>query len=331
MDLFKTFPMIAPRAALLFVTCLTTLPACDRHPPETSTMSNGQQSGAYGFEAPRSAPELFAFDLLGSNDGQICLAMSPGGDELYYTNVTIGEKGVSFSLNSSSRIDGEWSPPQPVSFASNHGDLEAFFDISGKRLYYFSTRPTQDTKVPDRTPNLWYVDREGQAWGQPVLIGRPDPFVKFAWSTSLLDDHTLYFTARPHGNPGLADIYQATIVNDALGEPSPVEGAVNTVDYTENEPAISPDGRYMVFYSAGREDAMAEGVLGDLYISFRDEEGRWGPATRLDSPINSTAEENWPRFSPDGKFLFFSSNRREGANLPDLYWVSTDAFEKYRQ
>ena len=63
--------------------------------------------------------------------------------------------------------------------------------------------------------------------------------------------------------------------------------------------------------------------------TVRGADGDWQEAIHLDAPINSRAEENWPRFSPDGKFLFFSSNRREGTELPDLYWVSTGALLEY--
>ena len=75
---------------------------------------------------------------------------------------------------------------------------------------------------------------------------------------------------------------------------------------------------------------MSSELLGDLYISFLQDNGAWGEPVHIDPPINSAAEENWPRISQDGKYLFFSSNRREGAEFPDLYWVSTEALEKYR-
>jgi hypothetical protein len=86
----------------------------------------------------------------------------------------------------------------------------------------------------------------------------------------------------------------------------------------------------MVFYSAGRPDNLSTELLGDLYISFRGEDGEWLEAIRIDEPINSTNEENWPRISPDGRFLFFSSDRREGVEMPDLYWVSAKALDRYR-
>src|SRR5262249_6718825 len=46
----------------------------------------------------------------------------------------------------------------------------------------------------------------------------------------------------------------------------------------------------------------------DLYISYK-RDGRWTPARHLEHGINSFAEESYPSFSPDGKFLFWSSER----------------------
>lgn len=286
---------------------------------------------AYGLPAPGLAPELFAYDLLGSDDAQLALAIAPDHEVLYFTQARIGQQGISFELRKSTFTYGEWTPVKPVSFGSEHGDLEVFFNTSGSRLYFFSKRPAGEGLEPASTPNLWYVDKQPQAWGPPVLLGKPGTAVKHGWSAALLDDSTLYFTARPHENPGLADIYEVSIEGDQFGAARSIGEAVNTPEYTENEPAIAPDGDYMVFCSAGRPDNLSAELLGDLYISFRDAGGGWQEAIHLEEPINSAAEENWPRFSPDGQFLFFSSNRRDGTQLPDLYWVSTEALLKYRE
>jgi len=296
---------------------------------EQTTEPDTGKAMAYGLPAPGLKPELFAFDLLGSDDAQLALGISPDGKELYYTQARIGQQGISFKLKTSVFVDGKWGPVEPVSFASEHGDMEAFFSASGQRLYFFSSRPENDDSKPVQTMNLWYLERGSHSWGPPVLLGRPSSPVKYGWSAALLDDSTLYFTARPYENAGLADIYEVSIEDGKFGDPKSIGEAVNTPEYTENEPAIAPGGKYMVFYSAGRPDNLSTELLGDLYLSFRGTDGEWQEAIHLDAPINSTAEENWPRFSPDGKFLFFSSNRREGTEFPDLYWVSTRALLEY--
>ena len=318
-------------AVAIVTICLIALMSCDQQQLEVAPKSNEGDTSAYGLTAPSLEPELFAFDLVGNNDAQLALAISPDGKELYFTQARIHEQNISFKLKRSTFVDNQWTSVESVSFGSEYGDMEAFFDTSGQRLYFFSSRPENGAFKPVQTMNLWYVERDMRSWGMPVMLGKPESLVKYGWSATLLDDDTLYFTARPHENLGLADIYEVSITDDTFGEPKAVDEAINTLEYTENEPAIAPNGNYMVFYSAGRPDNLGSEMLGDLYISFRGADENWLAAIHMDAPINSTAEENWPRFSPDGKFLFFSSNRREGTEFPDLYWVSTRALQQYNK
>ena len=283
----------------------------------------------YGFVAPDLEPELFAFDLVGGDGAEFALAVSPRADELFFTRARFQQGGVSFELLRSVFTNGRWSTPALAPFASEYGEAEAFFDSTGDRLFFYSSRPEAGSTEAVSPMNLLYVEREGASWSAPRMLGRPGALVQFTWSAALLDDQTLYFTARPHENPILADIYEVSIEGNSFGEPRTLGSTINTPEFTENEPAIAPDGSYLVFYSAGRPDNLSSKGLGDLYISFRQEDGSWGESIHIDEPINSTAEENWPRISPDGRFLFFSSNRREGVDLPDLYWVRTSALRRY--
>ena len=284
----------------------------------------------FSFESPGLVPLPFAPELVRTDDAEIAVAISPRNDELLFTRVSIEEGGIHFVLHASSLIDGDWTEPRPFIFSSDRGETEAFFDVSGNRLYFYSGRPEPGAESPPRAMNLWYVEREGEDWGEPVLMGRPDAPIEYGWSGSLLGDDTFFFTARPYEDLGLADIYRVSVGDDGFGVAESIGPPVNTPEYTENEPAVAPDGSYFVFYSAGRPDNLSTEMLGDLYISFRQSDGSWGEPRHIAEPINSAAEENWPRISHDGKYLFFSSNRREGAELPDLYWVSTEALEGYR-
>jgi len=283
-----------------------------------------------GFEPPGLVPEPFAPRLTRTDDAELAVALSPRLDELVFTRAFFDQSGIHFALMTSKIVDGKWTDPEPVSFRSERGEAEAFFDTSGNRLYFYSGRPEPGAESPPRAMNLWYVEREGEDWGEPVLMGRPDAPIEYGWSGSLLGDDTFFFTARPYEDLGLADIYRVSVGDDGFGVAESIGPPVNTPEYTENEPAVAPDGSYFVFYSAGRPDNLSTEMLGDLYISFRQSDGSWGEPRHIAEPINSAAEENWPRISHDGKYLFFSSNRREGAELPDLYWVSTEALEGYR-
>jgi hypothetical protein len=283
-----------------------------------------------GFELPGLVPVPFAPRLTRSDDAELAVALSPRFDELIFTRFSFDESGIRFALLTSKIVDGEWNGPLPVQFSSEGGEAEAFYNASGDRLYFYSGRCEPGAENPPREMNLWFVEWEGEAWGEPRFLGQPEAPIKYGWSGSLSDGNTFFFTARPYDEPGLAEIYQVPISDDGFGVAESIGPPVNTRDYTENEPAVAPDGSYMVFYSAGRPDNLSSEMLGDLYISFRYGDGTWTEPQHIDEPINSADEENWPRISNDGKYLFFSSNRREGADLPDLYWVSTEALEKYR-
>jgi hypothetical protein len=49
----------------------------------------------------------------------------------------------------------------------------------------------------------------------------------------------------------------------------------------------------------------------------------------MGEPINSSASENRPWVSLDGKYFFFASNR-PGQGKRDVYWVSAKILEKFR-
>lgn len=74
---------------------------------------------------------------------------------------------------------------------------------------------------------------------------------------------------------------------------------------SEIDACIASDESFIVFVSYNRADDLGRG---DLYISY-NKNGVWTPAKHLGDKINSNAREYCPIFSPDGKYLFFTSMR----------------------
>ncbi len=114
------------------------------------------------------------------------------------------------------------------------------------------------------------------------------------------DGTTLYFTLRRSGEG--YDIYQSQLDDNVWGPAEPVESLNSTAN--EIGPVIRADGRQLFFYSD------REGGFGgmDLYVSSRTEDG-WSEPANLGPRINSPAHEYDPAITPDGKRLFFASNR----------------------
>ena len=90
-----------------------------------------------------------------------------------------------------------------------------------------------------------------------------------------------------------------------------------TSDYNEGAQSISPDGRYLFFTGCNRPYGLGSC---DIYVSRRIGD-MWSRPFNLLDPINTPAWESQPSIAPDGKTLYFASNRPGGRGGSDI-WVS---------
>lgn len=89
---------------------------------------------------------------------------------------------------------------------------------------------------------------------------------------------------------------------------------INNKAYSVGHPAVSKDGDYIVFASE------APGGQGgtDLYVASLDASGTIGEPLNLGTKVNTTGNEFFPWFSPEGQ-LFFASNGLKGQGGYDLF------------
>ena len=106
-------------------------------------------------------------------------------------------------------------------------------------------------------------------------------------------------------------------------EPENLGASINT-EYDETDALVAPDESFLIFTSVARPDGFGNG---DLYISFRTDDGRWLPAMNLGDEINTSSSEFCPVLSPDGKYFFFTSGRRGN---DDVYWVDASIIGRYQ-
>lgn len=100
---------------------------------------------------------------------------------------------------------------------------------------------------------------------------------------------------------------------------------INTGKWTAR-PFIAPDESYLIW------DSEREGGYGgsDLYISFREEGGAWGPAINMGDAVNSDKRDAYASVTPDGKYILFNRGVDLENNNVDIYWVSADIIEALR-
>lgn len=93
------------------------------------------------------------------------------------------------------------------------------------------------------------------------------------------------------------------------------EALFSNPKWNDAHPALSPDGRYLIFAS----DRPGGHGQSDLYVSKRTEHG-WSTPSNLGASINSSGAEYFPALDHRG-WLHFATNREGGTGGMDL-WLS---------
>ena len=148
-------------------------------------------------------------------------------------------------------------------------------------------------------------------------------------------DGVLYFwTERLDDGGGWRDVYTAR-PDGRGGYLAPTLLPFNTAR-RESGVAVDPDGRWLVVASEGTGGAGRS----DLFVVPRDGDG-WATPVNLGPAVNTEHGETSPELSPDGRALFFTSDRPgEGVPIVDagegaapastVYWVDLAAVPAFR-
>lgn len=257
---------------------------------------------------PLIEPSLFAEGVISTADDEFGGAFTPDGNTFFFAKKTQStlRSSVIVICFSTYRND-RWTMPQVAPFSGRYKDFNPALSPDGRKLFFISNRPVDEK--PKRDTDIWVVEKTADGWGEPKNLGLPVNSPALELGCSITADGTLYFSStRGDGNP---DIYRSRYGDGKYLEPENLGDAINT-PFLENEPFIAPDESFLLFSSKGRTDALAGGGApyprSDLYISYR-KDGKWTPAKSLGPLINSVAEDTNPLVSPDGRTLFFTSER----------------------
>jgi hypothetical protein len=110
------------------------------------------------------------------------------------------------------------------------------------------------------------------------------------------------------------ELLVATCGRDGWSSPAPPPFAG---DGQEADPWFTPDGRTLYFISSRSTDGRHHDDL-DLWKVSRDAHGKWSEPHRMPEPLNSRAQEWFPRIAADG-WLWFGSGRAGGFGKTDIW------------
>ena len=228
------------------------------------------------------------------------LALSPDGTEMFYT--LLAPRFVFSVLVHSRKINGQWTTPEVALFSGEYADMEPAFSPDGQKLYFVSRRPVQAEEVKQDF-DIWYVTKKNGTWSAPQHTGPELNSTADEFYPSVTQDGSIYFTAALAENKGEEDIYKAKFKHGEFEKPVNIGGGVNTA-LDEFNAFVDPAENYLLFSAVNGE---GDNGRGDLYISFRNEQGEWGQPKNLGPSVNSPRLDYCPFVQHDT--LYFTSER----------------------
>lgn len=160
---------------------------------------------------------------------------------------------------------------------------------------------------------LFVSQWDGEQWSEPRMLTFADfpedvdPGAAFISA----DGRKLYLTGCGWSRDSSCDIYVSEIKDGQWEMPQRLKGSINTNSW-ESQPCVSSDGRELYFVSRRSGNA-------DIYCARRNADGSWGEPQNLGEPINTKGTEMAPFLHPDGRTLYFSSDKHIGMGGFDLF------------
>jgi hypothetical protein len=300
--------------SLLFLS-LMLLSSCLNNKPENKTDTFPVLRGQYfGQEKPGLLPKIFAPGIISTGKYELNSVFSPDYSEFYFTIRLLSRQMVIMCIKNE---NNQWTSPEVVSFSGKYEDADPFITNDGKWLYFTSKRPVDSSQVPNDDFEIWRSQRTKNGWEEPQRLDSTVNSKDSEVYPTLTKDGTLYFSRFCENG---SDIYFAESNDNGFKPAQKVDAVIN--EFGEGDVFISPNEDYMIFSSRGRKEGNG------LFISFK-ESNKWTVPEFMGKDINQAGMEYCPMVTPDGKYLFFTSERDSLKSYSDVRLNTRDIWTHY--
>lgn len=242
--------------------------------------------------------ELFEYKFFAKMDGHLTpTTFSSDGRALYYT---LSDKKYKKSYVYATKYhDGELSEPVLAGFSTGDHTSGANLSDDGQTVLFTSPIPTT-VKDEYNKWNIWTSSRSNGIWAAATALPPPVDSPKPECCAVYVSDTQFYFASKRDDN---WDIYRADLGDDGEYSVERLPDTVNS-EYGEQPSCFDPESGLLLFHSA-----RPDGYGGyDIYMS-KLQNGEWQASTLLPEPMNTAAEDDTAVLSPNGEWVYLSSNR----------------------
>ncbi len=250
--------------------------------------------------APLPAPAIFP-----AADGAV--AFSPDGTTMLFAHSV----GKTVEIDASHFAGGSWSTPAIAPFSGKWNDWDPAFAPDGSYVVFVSGRPVPGSA--EKTNNLWRTDLHGDTWSEPVHLPPAVNIASYIFAPSIASDGTIYFLRS--SKQRVHQLCRARLQNGMYQQAEPLTFSSPAND--DYDPETAPDQSFVIFASDHRKGTDTNE---QLYIVFAHGDG-WGAVQPLHYSGDDTSNDGSPVLSPDGKTLYFVSDRRYNNTTDGRVWA----------
>lgn len=176
--------------------------------------------------------------------------------------------------------------------------------------------------ISDGHGDIFQSSLNGDTYGMPQkLKGEVNSYSWDGHCSLSPDGNLLYFSSERIGGFGGRDIYRATLQADSSwGNIVNLGDSVNTA-LDDDAPFIHADGVTLFFSSKGRTSMGGYDIFKTV---MRPEDSTFKFSENLGHPINSPADDIYFVLAANGTRGYYSSAKKEGKGMKDIYTVETN-------
>lgn len=260
----------------------------------------------FGQIPPKDTAEIFAPGIISDTVKKAwSLAVSPNGDEVFFSR----GQWPNTKIMHMKKTGDSWSLPDTAGFSRDCWATEPAFSPDGRYLYFSTSKENMDIY----NYSLWRIKKIRDVWSQPEKLFDIGGDSIWEFHPSVASDGSLYFCNWDNKNQ-TGNIYMSQCDENKCSDPVKIDNPIS-IGYSDVNPFISPDGRYMIFTSN------RPGGYGDYdrYISYRNNDETWTSPKNPGPEFNTKDGDSDMDVSPDGKYLFAYLNG-------NIFWMPVGDF-----